>query len=293
MKKLFCKLIDGVWSVFRICSDIRSIRESLGRIESRLAKIEGASGLRDHEFKVYSQWGDDGIIDYLTEIVPFERKLFVEFGVEDYSESNTRFLMVNKNWSGLVLDSSKSKIGRVKRSKVSWQHELNAMVSFITRENINDLLRRGGVSGDIGLLSVDIDGNDYWIWEAISEVLPRIVVVEYNSRLGSEKAITIPYSADFERAKAHHSMIYFGASLRALVNLGDRKGYAFVGCNSAGVNAYFVRRDVLPRDCPLASVESEFVRARVREARNEVGGLAYLTPEEEAKILAALPWVEV
>ena len=226
-------------------------------------------------------------------IVPFERKLFVEFGVEDYSESNTRFLMVNKNWSGLVLDSSKSKIGRVKRSKVSWQHELNAMVSFITRENINDLLRRGGVSGDIGLLSVDIDGNDYWIWEAISEVLPRIVVVEYNSRLGSEKAITIPYSADFERAKAHHSTIYFGASLRALVKLGDRKGYAFVGCNSAGVNAYFVRRDVLPRDWPLASVESEFVRARVREARNEVGGLAYLTPEEEAKILAALPWVEV
>lgn len=293
MKRLIYRFVDGIWSVFRLLSDISSIRESLGRIESRLARIESLSQLRDREFKVYSQWGDDGIIQYLTERVPIARKVFVEFGVEDYSESNTRFLLVHQNWSGLIFDSSAAKIGRIRRSKIYWQHDLRAATSFITRENIDELLVRHGLTGDVGLLSIDIDGNDYWVWEAVSKMSPRIVVIEYNSRLGSEKAITIPYSPDFTREKAHYSMIYFGASLNALIKLGIRKGYSFVGCNSAGINAYFVRQDIIPSDISSVSVGDGYVRSKVRETRDGMGQLAYLTPEEEEKILDGLPWVEV
>lgn len=117
---------------------------------------------------------------------------------------------------------------------------------FVTTENINDLFRGNGVDGDIGLLSIDINGNDYWVWEAIKDVSPRIVMVEYNARFGSHRAVTVPYDPAFGRAKAHHSRIYYGASLAALVLLGSRKGYEFVGCNSTGNDAFWGCAEVRP-----------------------------------------------
>jgi hypothetical protein len=267
------------------------LQESLGRIESRQAA--SARTPAEAEFRAFSQWGEDGIIDWLCSRVPVERRIFVEFGVEDYTEANTRFLLVCRNWSGLVFDSSEENIAAIRRDDVYWQHNLKAAAAFITRDNINELLARHGSQGDIGLLSIDIDGNDYWVWQAIEAVSPRIVVIEYNSRLGPERAVTVPYQADFDRAQAHYSMLYYGASLSALWKLGRDKGYELVCCNSAGNNAFFVRRDVLPPTLKPATAQSAFVRAQFRESRGRTGQLDYLGALEEERLVAELPWVEV
>jgi hypothetical protein len=269
------------------------IQEALGRIEARQLHSLPAQPLHAAEFRAFSQWGEDGIIQHLIRHVPIGRRAFVEFGVQDYRESNTRFLLVNDNWSGVVFDGDASNIQAIQREDLYWRHDLKAQCAFVTRDNINELLRQTDLSGDIGLLSIDIDGNDYWVWEAIDAVSPRIVVCEYNARWGPERAVTIPYDPSFVRGRAHHSMIYYGASLAALRGLGRRKGYAFVGCCSAGNNAFFVRRDVLGNGLRELTAVEGFFPARFREARDERGRLRFLDPVEETKILERLPVVEL
>ena len=201
----------------------KRIQEALGRIESRQLQSLEASQFAASEFRVSSQWGEDGILQHLLRHVPISRKVFVEFGVENYTESNTRFLMTNNQWSGLVIDGSVNNIEFIKRDNIYWRHDLKAVQGFITKENINDLLRSNGITGEIGLLSVDIDGNDYWVWDAIDVITPSFVVVEYNSRFGPDRAVTIPYQSDFRRAYAPGRGIYYGASLAALTNVGRKR----------------------------------------------------------------------
>ena len=274
-------------------SRMRRVQEALGRIERWQIRNAGTRDWRDHEFRVYSQWGEDGLIQHLVAEVPVARRVFVEFGVEDYEEANTRFLLTNDGWSGLVLDGSEENILRIRRDPVSWQYNLKARHAFVTRENIDRLLTEEGLAGDIGLLSIDIDGNDYWVWEAIGAVSPAIAVIEYNARFGAERAVAVPYDAAFERTRAHPSMIYYGASLRALWRLGQRKGFALVGCNRAGNNAFFVRKDLLPASLPERSPAEAYVSAQFREARDARGGLALLDAEQEAEILRGLPLIDV
>lgn len=263
------------------------MRLAQGRIEARMTR--SAASLRESEFQVFSQFGEDGIIQYLVERVPIESERFIEFGVENYTEANTRFLLENNGWSGLILDSSRDHIKHIRGQEYYWKHELTAVEAMIDRDNVNTLFREHGFDGEIGLLSVDIDGNDYWIWEAVDAVNPPIVIVEYNHRFGSERPVTIPYSPEFNRMEAHHSAIYYGASLAALTKLAGRKGYDLVGCNGGGNNAFFVRSDLRPDTVPAASVEEAFVAGKFRESRDKEGRLAYLTAEEERKLLESLP----
>ncbi|MFM6025585.1 MAG: hypothetical protein ACKPER_22095, partial [Dolichospermum sp.] len=121
----------------------------------------------DNEFRAFSQWGEAGIIQFLIRNVHISRKIFVEFGVQNYTESNTRFLLINNNWSGLVIDGGLEEITYIKNDPIYWQYNLKAINSFITKDNINQILSDNGIQGEIGLLSVDIDGNDYWVWQAI------------------------------------------------------------------------------------------------------------------------------
>jgi hypothetical protein len=267
------------------------VQEALGR--SELRQLAQAPDLASAEFGVYSQWGEDGAIQWLLRRVPVEQPVFVEFGVGDYSEANTRFLLVNDGWRGLVIDSSAADIARLRRDPVCWRHPLATECAWVTAENIDGLLAAHRVAGKIGLLSIDIDGNDYWVWEAIRSIEPAIVIVEYNARFGAERAVTIPYQPEFDRRTAHYSWIYYGASLAALAGLGRRKGYALVGCNRAGNNAFFVRRDRLPPSVPERAVAEAFVPAAFREARGRDGALAFLSPEEEALLLQPLPLVDV
>ncbi len=250
--------------------------------------------ISDAEFKVFSQFGDDGIIQYLVQQIgiPPDSQTFIEFGVQDYQESNTRFLLMNDNWRGLILDGSQANIDKVTQGNDYWRYDLTAIVAFIDRDNVNDLFIRHGFTGEIGLLSIDIDGNDYWVWERIEVLNPMIVVAEYNSSFGAQHAVTIPYDPVFQRSRAHYSNLYWGASLKALCLLAKRKGYAFVGCNSAGNNAYFVRLDKLADITPLEA-EHGYVAARFRESRNSDGGLTYLNGEARLQEICELPLHDV
>lgn len=270
----------------------RKIQESLGRIENRQLFSLDASRIADSQFGVFSQWGEDGIIQHLLRHVPVSRKVFIEFGVENYTESNTRFLLANNQWAGLVMDGSQSNVDFIRKDGIYWRHNLKAVQAFITRDNINDLIQSNGLIGDVGLLSIDIDGNDYWVWDAINVVSPAIVVVEYNSRFGPEKSVTIPYDASFSRTSAPGSGIYYGASLSGLTNLGRRKGYALVGSNSAGNNAFFVKRTLKPEDLPELTPGEAFVRAQFRETRGPSGELLFLDQSQEESVLEHLPLVE-
>ncbi len=268
------------------------IQESLGRIEARGTASDGSGALADYEFRVFSQWGEDGIIQHLLKCVEIERKIFVEFGVSDYLESNTRFLLVNNNWTGLVMDASEECIAQVRQSAISWQHTLFAVPAFVTRDNINELITARGISGEIGLLSIDIDGNDYWIWEAIDAISPVIVVIEYNHRFGRDRAVTIPYDEKFRRGEKY-PLIYFGASLAALCRLAARKGYALVGCNSNGLNAFFVRSDHKPDSLEELNAAEGYVEGKFTESRDEEGNFTSVSPVEETRVLFSLPLVDV
>lgn len=266
-------------------TDILLLGTLLARQNKQLSHI---NDLAEAEFKVFSQAGDDGIIQYLINKVHIPDKTFIEFGVENYIESNTRFLLKHDNWRGLIIDGSEKATRFIKTDDIYYQHELKVVTSFITEENINELISSEGISGEIGLLSIDIDGNDYWIWKAIDVVQPVIVVIEYNSVLGSERAITVPYQHDFVREKAHYSNLYFGASVQALCMLGEEKGYAFVGSNSMGNNAYFVKKDRLESLKSLTAAEG-YVLSRFRESRDEKGKLTYLTGSARYEHIKGLP----
>jgi hypothetical protein len=254
-------------------TDILLLGKLLARQNKELPVLDD---LAQAEFKVFSQSGDDGIIQYLIHKVDISHKAFIEFGVENYVESNTRFLLKNDNWTGLLIDGGQKNIDHIKTDDIYCQHKLEVVHSFITAENINELITRGGLSGEIGLLSIDIDGNDYWIWKAIQVVQPVIVVVEYNSVMGKERAITVPYKADFVRERAHYSYLYFGASLKAFCTLAEEKGYYFVGSNSFGNNAYFVKKEKMGGLKALSSEEG-YVMSLFRESRDQQGNLNYLS----------------
>jgi hypothetical protein len=251
---------------------IYRIQEALGRIEQR--QTAQVPDYHMSEFRVFSQWGEDGIIQFLLQHVLIERPLFIEFGVENYTESNTRFLLTNNQWSGIVIDGSDENIEYIKRDQIYWATNLKAVSAFITKDNINDLIEKNGISGDIGILSIDIDGNDYWVWEAIDCVSPRIIICEYNSHFGPEAEVTTPYDPEFVRDLAHFSKIYYGASISALTSLAESKGYSLVASNSVGNNIFFVRNDLIG-ELHVLSPAQAYCRSQFREYFDKNGSLTF------------------
>lgn len=248
--------------------------------------------LQEAEFRVFSQWGEDGIIQYLIHRLGIRQKRFVEFGVESYRESNTRFLLLRDRWSGLVLDGSSAHMKTLERDYLPWLYDLHYEAVFITRENINDIIRRHGFDGPLGILSVDIDGNDYWVWEAIDCVDADIVIAEYNAALGPERAVSVPYKPDFVASSAHYSGQYFGASLAALTHLAHQKGYYLAGTTSAGNNAFFLRpryRELVPE----RRVEEVFTWPHWRQAREQSGVVSNKSFQESLHDLKGLSVVNV
>lgn len=267
-----------------IKNDLQEIKVTLGRIEQRQCKGGEISKINDVEFKVFSQWGEDGIIQYLIHSVEIPNKIFVEFGVQNYEESNTRFLLMNDNWKGLVLDGSQEYIEYIKRDPIYWRYNLKAEKQFITKDNINNILINNGIQGDIGLLSVDIDGNDYWVWEAINVIQPRIVICEYNSIFGPKLKVTTPYQEDFVRDKYHYSFLAYGASINALKDLAVSKGYRLVAGNKAGNNVFFVREDMLEKSgLQECLVEEAYRESQFREGRDQNGTLTFAPMMERRK----------
>jgi hypothetical protein len=190
-------------------------------------------------FRLGSQNQEDGLTLALLDEAGVTNRRFVEIGA-GLSGGNAGFLARECGWSGLMVDGHEGHMVQVGRRFPT----VTAVGAWVTRDNINDLIVTHGFGGELDLFSLDLDGNDYWIWEATRACSPRVVILEYNSMFGPDRAVTVPYDAQFDRHR-HHTA-YYGASLAAWTRLNARKGYRLVAVEPTGVNAFFLRNDVAP-----------------------------------------------
>lgn len=270
-----------------------ALRAQVGALQARWVEQLRPDEIWRSEFQVFSQFGDDGIIQFLVQRVPIENRVFVELGVEDYRESNTRFLLVHDAWRGLIVDSGTAHVRFLEASGLRWRTTIDAVTAFVDLDNADRLIREAGLEGDIGLLSIDVDGDDLWLLKAIESVSPRILVTEYNSLFGPDLAVSVPYEPGFIRGRKHFSHLYWGASLPALAMVAERKGYALVGGNRAGNNAFFVRRDLLG-EIPERKVAECWRPAQFRDSRGPDRELSYLGDDvDKLVLLRDLPLVDL
>lgn len=264
-----------------------------GKMFEELYSAKDAEALSDYEWKIFSQWGEDGIIQFLIREVEIKNKTFIEFGVEDFSESNCRYLLMSSDWQGFVIDGSAENMKRLQGSHYYWKHDLQSISAFIDKENINELLEKSEFDRDLGILSVDLDGNDYHILNAITGFDPRIIISEFNPYFGKDRAITVPYDPLFYRAEKHYSNLYFGASVRALEFTLQEKGYTLVGTGMMGNNAYFVRDDLMTDKLSMLSKNAINFNGYCREGRDINGRLNYLRGDARLQEIRGLPVINV
>jgi hypothetical protein len=222
----------------------------------------------DVGFRVSSQHEEDGLILYLFAILGTTDRRCVEVCAGDGSECNSANLILQHNWTGLLFDGNENNVARGRAlfashpSTREWPPIFQAR--WITRANINDLVAEAGFAGDVDLLTIHVDGNDYWFWEALTVIRPRVVVIEFNHLWGPHESVSIPYADDFKAEFSEYGADYAGASLAAFVNLGSEKGYRLVGANRYGTNAFFVRMDLVHPWLPTLSPDACFGHPRAR-----------------------------
>lgn len=239
--------IDVILANASHVSNVTQILLSL-KYKELLYKRAPLPKFEDVEFRAFSQNGEDGILLYLFSLIGTTNRKAVEVCAGDGIECNTANLIVNHGWNALLFDGNEENIRRGQqfystcKTTRFWPPTL--VNAWITAENINSLIVDNGFEGEIDLLSLDLDGMDYWIWKAINCINPRVVVLEYNSLWGSEHTVTVPYKADFGAEHNEFGVDYGGASLPAFVKLGREKGYRLVGCQFYGFNAFFVRSGI-------------------------------------------------
>ena len=297
---------QGLKLRFNVSSIIRKIQKLInsdqlfeailinqGKILTEINSSKHAQSLNDYEWKIFSQWGEDGIIQFLIREIEIKNKTFIEFGVEDFTESNCRYLLMASDWKGFVIDGSAKKIQKLKDQPYYWKYDLQDVNVFLTAENINEYLGKSNFDKDLGVLSVDIDGNDYHVLSAIDGFDPRIIICEYNPYFGFERAICVPYDPDFNRTRKHFSNLYFGASIRALQHLLEGSNYTLIGTGKQGCNAFFVRNDLVTRKLSQFAANNENFDANFRESRDLNGRLSFLRGSERYKAIEGLPILNV
>ena len=229
---------------------------------------------------MYSQNGEDGLLSYLFARLGSRSRRVVEIGIQDGTECNARNLIDNFGWRGLLVEGDQRSAAG---ARAFYAGRAQVREAFITRENVNDVL--ADAAGEIDLLSIDIDGVDFWVWDAITAVRPRVVIIEYNAYLPPEEFRVVEYRPGFRRYELHPSGFYFGASLEAYRSLGESKGYVLVACESAGANALFVKHDDAMRAGlhPLTAGEAYYPLTSGRKRR--------LAPAAAFAQIAAMPFV--
>lgn len=247
------RTVEGIKNIKGIFRRLSVLEENqMNLINSRFEDLTGdeKTTLKNKEFKIYSQNGEDGILLYIFSNIGAKNRNFVEIGCGNGKECNTANLSLNHGWSGLLIEGNKENWLKAKNyyKKIDRVKVIN---SFITKENVNEVLKLNRASGKIDLLSIDIDGNDYWIWEEIKIIDPRVVVIEYNGSFG-KRPISIPYEPNFKKIGHYH-----GASLKAMEKLGKKKGYILIGCEKTGCNAFFVKQS-LAKNSKILGVKDAF-----------------------------------
>lgn len=272
--------------------DLEKVLVNQGRMLAAANAGRQITRLSEAEFQCFSQWGEDGIIQYLIGQMPGIPCTFIEFGVEDFTESNCRFLMMKDNWSGHIIDGSPAHVATIRQSHWFWKHDLGVTCAFIDKDNINGLLDGAGFGRAPGILSVDIDGVDWWVLQALEDWRPWMVIVEYNGLYGSERAVTVPYDPAFVRHRKHHSGLYWGASLKAFDDLLEARGYVLAGTNSQGSNAFFVLADKAAASLTRPTLQEACGPVTFRDVRDEQGQLRFIPQQERLDVIADQPLVD-
>ena len=246
----------------------------------------GVPGLDRYEYSWLSQNGEDGVIRYLFDKIGFESRWFLEFGFGAV-QCNSLRLMAHEGFSGLLMDGSDENVNFFNHTaKKMGFDKVKAVQAFITRGNLQELVTGNGVPREIDFLSLDVDGNDYWFWEELDCVSPRVVCIEYNAGCGPDESWSVPYADDFERYARHPSGFFHGASLAALEGLGRRKGYYLIGCDLTGTNAFFLRQDI-----HIDGVSALTPREAFRPHANWLG--RGISESEQLEIMKSMPYEEV
>jgi hypothetical protein len=200
--------------------------------------------LADVGFRKYSQFEEDGILLYIFSLVPPVNRTCVEICAGDGRECNTANLIINHGWWGHLFDGDERnvRVGRAffARHKDTFLHPPRFTQAWISAEHVNDLVAESGARGPVDLLSLDLDGMDYWVWNAITVIEPQVVICETHNPIPPDLALTVPYDPQF----VCQSENYRGASLAAMCKLGRDKGYRLVGAHRFGFNAFFLKKGV-------------------------------------------------
>lgn len=223
----------------------------------------------DAGFRKYSQFGEDGILVYLFSLIAPISRTCVEVCAGDGKQCNTANLIINHGWWGHLFDGAEGQVRAGRRFYAecadTFEHPPSFTQAWVTAENVNELIASSGVRGPIDLLSLDIDGMDYWVWKAISVVDPQVVVCEVHNPIPADRALTVPYDPRF----VCENDVYRGASLAAMAKLGREKGYRLVGVHQYGFNAFFVKHGVGEEYFPEVTVEACLSDPYSRKSREE------------------------
>lgn len=234
-------------------------------------------------FKVYSQWEEDGILFYLSQEVLSSKPRILELGSGNFLESNSRFLCEYLNAAAFLVDARKDLDAGIDKSGLRWKTHIEGLCTWIDHENIHVIQKRAqSFLGKIDIVSIDLDGQDYWILKEIDLDTVRIVVVEYNPLFGSKACVTVQKNKEFFRSKSSHNLLW-GASIMAYVVYLESKGFEFVGSNVVGNNAFFVRNldlDKLRFRMPNTDYLEHETDYLIRESVDNLGNLSYLSKQE-------------
>ena len=264
-------------------------------VMSSRSNSQNFENLWDAEVKVFSQWGEDGILDFLCEKIGISKPNIIEIGAGNFMECNSRFIAEFRNANVIAVDGRDDLTTAVKASPLYWKSNIIPIVEWVTPDNINRIMDIGEEQfGKVDIFSIDLDGNDYWILRDVSLLNVAIVVLEYNPIFGASLKVTIPRNDEFDRYKSHFSGLYYGASLQAFIDLMLAKGFDFVGTNRVGNNAFFVHSRYVNRfDFDTKSNYNKYVDWRIRESRSPKGELTYLSGSERLKVINDLPLIDL
>ena len=277
--------------------DLQNLKYLLGQnsILTSRSMSEKFVNLWDAEVKVFSQWGEDGILDFLCEKIGLTKPRVLEIGAGNFTECNSRFLVENRNASAVLVDGRKDLILNLNSNSLKWKTHIFALEEWVTSKNINEIIKSAkNKISTLDIFSIDLDGNDYWIVEAADLYGIQVVVVEYNPLFGSDFAVSVPSDDYFNRATKHHSCLYYGASLKAFNHILNQKGFSFVGSNRVGNNAFFVRQEIVGKiNLPVSNDLSLYTDWRIRDSRDSSGKLNYISGSDRLKEIRDLPLKDV
>ena len=244
------------------------------------------SGINRYEYSLLSQHGEDGIIRYVFDQIGFDQRFFLEFGFGAH-QCNSLRLMLKENFGGLLIDASQETCDFFNRSATHFSiPDVRAICRSLDCQNLDETIRLAALPGEIDFLSIDVDGNDYWLWKELKYVSARLAVIEYNAGLGSTWSATIPYDPEYRLGESFPDSFFYGASLPALEKLGREKGYRLIGCDSRGVNSFFLREDI-----PAPEIRTLTPEAAYQPHRNWLD--RGIPATQQLEIMKGLPYQDV